>query len=837
MLDYVRHFTCNTEADVKTLPICCVGSKAVVAETGNRYVLSVDKKWELKDNVIGTGGVGGSSGSGHSHNNKAVLDTITGFKTVNGASVLGSGNIEVIGQGGESLYAQAKKYISRFHHQYMVNAEKTDAVDIILFAGQSNSCGRATLADCTTDEDLILSVPMAKAFTFNNTAETEPVQIVEPISANGSSAYGYIPAFLNAYYATTGRRACACYKSSGGTMLNKFAPFVLDSTTGEPTATQGAFYKAMVAAIEHAKTNLVTNDYTVGDIFLVWCQGESDGDYLGNTNSYANAYEATLTTDEQKISYYKERFADLVEHLKEDTGLSTAFIIRIGHKSGNNTSYAPIIEAQNQLGKENDSCVLVSTIFAGAKAFIKEDGSVRNLMRDGWHYRPEGYVRAGLEAGVNAGIFINSGKKVKPILLEYHTLVNDDTTVYERPVDKFLYDPCRVDLNLMKKLASDTITSISMNTTSVTLAVDSTTQLTATVYPTTASNKNVLYESSKEEIATVDDNGLVTAVAEGSAVITVKSEANPDITATVAIEVSAKVVAVTGVTISQTEAALFVGDTLQLTASVVPENATNTGVSWKSSDNATATVDDNGLVTVLEQGEVTITATADGDSSIGASCAISAAYNTTVTLLDLDFVNHTVQEYIDDGVVSLGDSTANALTYGEDGLICNDTDLRYGLKLVNPIDASGAWTVELTAKVKAFDDSGTTATDSNYQYWSVLSGVDADTDGHTDGSTCLAPCFNDFKLTGQLRLITLNSTGKNISQLFVHDGVEHTYKVTKDADGAIVAYRDGAKIGTATFADASGYFGYILGIHKGYSYAMQYATETGITIKSLKVTA
>lgn len=757
------------------------------------------------------------------------------IKTINGQSILGSGDITT-NSGASDLYAQAKHYISRFHHQYMNTADHNDnAVDIVLFAGQSNSCGRATLADCSTDEDLILSVPMTRAFTFNNTTATEPLQIVEPISANGSSAYGYIPAFLNAYYETTKRKTCACYKSAGGTMLNKFVPFVLDSTTGEPTTTANSYYTAMKNAVNHAKANLVSNGYEVGEIFMVWCQGESDGDYLGNTNNYANAYEATLTTDAQKTAYYKEHFSDLVDHLAADTGLTTAFIIRIGHKSGNNTTYTPIIEAQNQLGKEHNNCVLVSTVFAGAKGFIEEDGTVRNLMRDGWHYKPEGYVRAGLEAGVNSGIYINSGKKTKPILLEYHTLVNDDSTVYERSVDKFLYDPSRVDLNLMKKLASDTITSIELNTTSLTLSVDSTYQLSATVYPTTASNRNVLYESSAPAIVQVDKNGLVTALAEGSARITVVADADTSITAFVDIEVSVSVIEVTAITISQTEASLYVGDTLQLTATVTPANATNTGVSWQSSDNATATVDDNGLVTVLEQGDVVITATADGNSEIQATCSITANYNTSATLLELDFVNHTVQDYIDEGVVSLGDSTADALTYGEDGLICNDTDLRYGLRLTTPIDVSGAWNVELTAAIATYDSSGTSTTDSNYQYWSILSGVDSSTDGHTHGSSCLAPCFNDFKLTGQLRLITLDTTGKNISSLFAHDGMEHSYKLSKTADGAIIAYRDGAEVGKTTFENASGYFGYVLGIHKGYSYSNQYATEKGITIKSLKV--
>ena len=268
---------------------------------------------------------------------------ISGFnvKTINNQSMLGAGNININTSGGSdgsvSLYEQAKMQISRFHHQYMINTDR-DAndkiVDIAIFAGQSNSCGRATADDIATPEDMLIPCPLERGFSFNNVSSTAPVQIVEPISANGSSAYGYIPAFINAYNEVTGRRVCAVYQSQGGVMLNKFAPYVLDSTTGEETGSAGTYYSNIVKFVRHAKTNLTANGYTVGDIFLVWCQGEADAAYLGNTNNYANAYEQTLDSDEAIREYWKERFVRIVEKLQEDVELTTAFIIRIGHQRG-----------------------------------------------------------------------------------------------------------------------------------------------------------------------------------------------------------------------------------------------------------------------------------------------------------------------------------------------------------------------------------------------------------------------------------------------------------------------------------------------------------------------
>ncbi len=351
------------------------------------------------------------------------------------------------------LYEQAKLLISRFSHQYYNNvAYKSEKkIDIAIFAGQSNSCGRAQQSDVTTDKDIFLHIPIEHGFSFNNTASTIPLEITEPITANGSTGYGYIPSFINSYFLTTGRKICACYKSVGGVMLNTFSPFVLDKDTGQETTTQGTYYKTIVDAVKHAKTNLVSNGYEVGDVFLVWCQGEADAAYLGKESSYTNAYEATLTTDEQKITYYNERFVRLITKLKEDVELSTAFIVRIGQSATSPGRNTVIVEAQNRLCKEVDNCVMVSTIFDGAKKFKEEDGSIRDLMRDASHYVPEGYLRAGMEAGTNAGIYNISNKLVKPILLEYSILIREDNTSYERAIDNYLYNPCRIDFNCLKQ--------------------------------------------------------------------------------------------------------------------------------------------------------------------------------------------------------------------------------------------------------------------------------------------------------------------------------------------------------------------------------------------------
>jgi uncharacterized protein YjdB len=145
-------------------------------------------------------------------------------------------------------------------------------------------------------------------------------------------------------------------------------------------------------------------------------------------------------------------------------------------------------------------------------------------------------------------------------------------------------------------------------------------QLTATIFPDNASNKNVSWSSSDEAVATVTDDGLVTAVSAGSAEITVTT-ADGGKTATCTVTVNTPAVPVQSVSLDIKQMNLYTGETQLLTATVYPNNASNRNVSWSSSNNAVATVTD-GLVTAVSAGsaEITVT-TADGNKT--ATCNIT----------------------------------------------------------------------------------------------------------------------------------------------------------------------------------------------------------------------
>lgn len=165
-----------------------------------------------------------------------------------------------------------------------------------------------------------------------------------------------------------------------------------------------------------------------------------------------------------------------------------------------------------------------------------------------------------------------------------------------------------------------TVTGVSLNKTALELEVDGTETLTATVAPENATNQNVTWKSSNTSVATVE-NGTVTGVTEGNATITVTTEDGGE-TATCEVTVKGKggdepdpPVRVTKVTITNMPTSkISVDDTFDLDAVVEPDNATNQTVTWTTSDPAKATVAADCLVTALQEGEVTITATADGQS-------------------------------------------------------------------------------------------------------------------------------------------------------------------------------------------------------------------------------
>ena len=170
-------------------------------------------------------------------------------------------------------------------------------------------------------------------------------------------------------------------------------------------------------------------------------------------------------------------------------------------------------------------------------------------------------------------------------------------------------------------------------------------QLHAYVTPANAGNPGIVWSSSNSAVATVDSTGKVTGVKGGNAVITAKSAANNSITATCSVTVEQLA---ESITLNKTSQSILKGEeTVQLTGTVLPTNATNRNIKWVSSDTGIAVVDYTGLVSGVGLGNAVISAEAVDGSGV------TASFNVTVLPVPVRSV-------------TLNTSSATAYTSGRD---------------------------------------------------------------------------------------------------------------------------------------------------------------------------
>ena len=176
-------------------------------------------------------------------------------------------------------------------------------------------------------------------------------------------------------------------------------------------------------------------------------------------------------------------------------------------------------------------------------------------------------------------------------------------------------------------------------------------QLTTTVLPENATNKNVIYSVDDESILSVDQNGKVAGLSAGTATVTVTTE-DGGFTASAEITVPAQV---TGVRISPKSAFIGLGRTIQLTASITPSNAANKNLSWSVSDETIISVDGQGTVTGLSGGTATVTVTTeDGGFSDSAEITVCYAPANTWTVIGRTYYNNFCGVFNGDGYAVRG---------------------------------------------------------------------------------------------------------------------------------------------------------------------------------------
>lgn len=258
----------------------------------------------------------------------------------------------------------------------------------------------------------------------------------------------------------------------------------------------------------------------------------------------------------------------------------------------------------------------------------------------------------------------------------------------------------KVDIPAFKTLPIE-VTGVKLEPATLSIDVDDTENVKATVSPSNATDKTISLKSSDESIATVNSSGKVTGIAKGEATITVTTTDGGK-TATCKVTVKEPVVNVTGVTISPKTATLEEGEIKQLSATVAPSDADDKSVSYASKSTGVASVDNDGLVTAKVAGESEIVVTTD-DGDKKDTCTV------TVEEPVVDATGVTLSPKTSTGETeSAGDKQLTAKIAPDDA---TNKDVSYSIDDAEGLTVSSSGKIEWTADTPAGEYTTTVTTD------------------------------------------------------------------------------------------------------------------------------
>ncbi len=330
-------------------------------------------------------------------------------------------------------------------------------------------------------------------------------------------------------------------------------------------------------------------------------------------------------------------------------------------------------------------------------------------------------------------------------------------------------------------------------------------QLTATVAPTTATNKTVTWSVvNGTGQATINTTGLVTAVSSGT--VTARATANDGsgVVGSLVITISTQNVAVTGITVTGAGGSTTISTdngTLQLTATVAPTTATNKTVTW-SIVNGTgqATINTTGLVTAVSSGTVTARATAnDGSGVVGSLVITISNQNIAVTGITVTGAGGSALITTDNGTLQLTATVAPTTA----------TNKTVTWSIVN---GTGQATINTTGLVTAVTNgtvtARATANDGSGIVGSLVITISSQTIpitrievGNTKGEAVIT--IDNGTLQLNVTILPANATNQAMSWSIVNN----TGQASIGANGLVTAIADGTVTARGTAKDGSGVFG------------------------------
>ncbi|MEG0663888.1 MAG: Ig-like domain-containing protein, partial [Clostridia bacterium] len=192
-----------------------------------------------------------------------------------------------------------------------------------------------------------------------------------------------------------------------------------------------------------------------------------------------------------------------------------------------------------------------------------------------------------------------------------------NVTITVKTKDNLIFTSCNFNV---KNIA---ISEIVVLNKSFSIEKDNTLQINTIITPENATNKTLIYESSNEDIATVDKNGLITAKEKGNAIIKIRSaEDSTQVTININVYIKGEEILIEKIQMDKNEYYLSVDDILNFKLTLTPSNATNTNVTFTSSNNNILKCE-NDIIKGVSSGTVTLTVTSPNDENIKTSCTVN----------------------------------------------------------------------------------------------------------------------------------------------------------------------------------------------------------------------
>ena len=226
------------------------------------------------------------------------------------------------------------------------------------------------------------------------------------------------------------------------------------------------------------------------------------------------------------------------------------------------------------------------------------------------------------------------------------------------------------------------VTEIALSENDITLAEGQSIKLYATVLPTDADNKSLEWSSNTTTVATVTQDGEITALEQGEAIITAKATDGSEANASCRITV---IKPIESISLNKNQLELNINETYNLIAQITPTDATNTTLEWKSSDNNVAMVD-NGTVTALNLGKAVITVSSIDNPKATAICNVIVSNSTNVQQLNSNSISVQIVEsnihingLNETSIIKIYNSNGNLVYQGTNHVIRN---LGHGLYII-----------------------------------------------------------------------------------------------------------------------------------------------------------